>query len=104
MNNKTKLATAIAAAIFSVSASYADDSADKMEKCKVVDAKGKGMIKEHKADCGGSNHSSCSGTNEAGDPKAWILVPKGECAKINKGDFAGVSKETMDKLEIKEEK
>jgi len=96
MKNSTKLlATAIAAAAFSVSNTYAM-GAD-MEKCKVVDAEGKGLIKEHKGDCAGSSNS-CAGHNKAGDPEAWILVPKGDCAKINAGEYDDISDEIKDKL------
>jgi uncharacterized membrane protein len=96
MKNSTKLlATAIAAAAFSVSSAYAMDA--DMEKCKVVDAEGKGLIKEHKGDCAGAANS-CAGHNKAGDPEAWIMVPKGDCAKINAGEHDGISDEIKDKL------
>jgi uncharacterized membrane protein len=102
--NKTKLlTTAFAAALFSISTAHAAGTAGAMEKCKVVDAQGKGLIKEHKSDCSGAK-SSCAAQNKAGDPEAWILVPTGDCAKINKGDYTGISKEIMDKLDIPEAK
>ncbi len=72
--------------------------AEDMEKCTVVDQNGKGLIKAHTSDCKSENQS-CSGHNEAGDPNAWILVPSGECAKINAGDFSGVSDTIKDKVE-----
>jgi uncharacterized membrane protein len=108
--NKTKLlATAFAAAAMAISSTYAtdipstaDDKADSMEKCKPVNSKGKNIIKEHMADCA-SVTSSCSGRNEAGDPEAWILVPKGDCEKIKKGRFSGISEEIMEKLDLTEE-
>lgn len=71
----------------------------KMEKCYVVDKNGKGLIKEHKADCKSKNNS-CAGHNAAGDASAWILVPEGKCAKINAGDFSDVDKEIQEKIEM----
>lgn len=88
----TALTTAIA---LTASGAFAEDK--EMEKCKVV-KDGKGMIKESKADCAGGK-ASCAGQNKAGDPEAWIYVPKGECTKINAGDFSGVDKGTKDKIE-----
>ncbi len=72
--------------------------AEEMEKCQVVDKNGKGLIKAHKTDCKAAGHS-CAGQNQAGDPTAWIMVPKGECAKINAGDFSGVNQIIKDKIE-----
>lgn len=92
---KSMIFTAVAAAI-SLSASAAL-TADDTEKCTVV-KEGKGLIKEHKTDCKAATHS-CAGQNKAGDPEAWISVPKGECTKINAGDFSGVSQEVKDKIE-----
>lgn len=68
-----------------------------MEKCKVIQD-GKGLIKAHKADCAGASHS-CAGQNKAGDAEAWIMVPKGQCSKINVGDFSGVGQDIKDKIE-----
>lgn len=94
---KIMLTTAIAATVFSLSTTaFADAGVEiphDMEKCKVVDATGKGLIKEHRAD------GASAGTNKAGDPEAWIVVPAGECEKINRGDFTGVSDEVKDKIE-----
>jgi hypothetical protein len=53
-----------------------------MEKCKVLDSDGNGLIKAYMAD---------SGPNLEGDASAWIWVPYGQCVKINHGDFNGVS-------------
>ncbi len=110
MNNTKLLVTAFAAAAFSISNAYAADdktnAADakpNMEKCKAVNSQGTNIIKEHMADCAGGP-ASCAGHNQAGDPEAWILVPKGDCAKINAGKFSGISKETMDKLDLKQGK
>lgn len=99
---KVLLATAIATTFLSTSAYAADPHAvttQDMEKCKVVDSHGKGLIKEHKSDCS-SGSGSCAAHNKAGDPDAWIMVPKGECAKINAGDYSGISDEVKDKLEM----
>ncbi len=97
MNKSKLLATAFAVAALSFTSAQAADAPEGMEKCKVVDSKGKGMILEHKGNCA-SNSGSCAGHNKAGDPEAWIMVPKGECDKINKGDMSGVSDEIKAKL------
>jgi len=98
MSRSKLLATAFAAVAFSFTGAQADGS-EGMEKCKVVDENGKGLIKEHKADCASKNNS-CSAHNKAADAEAWILVPTGECDKINKGDFSGISEEIKDKIEM----
>lgn len=95
---KNKIFTAVAAAVaLSSTSAFAEGD---MEKCRVV-KDGKGLIKEHRADCKGATHS-CAGQNKAGDPESWILVPVGECEKINAGDFSDVSKEIKDKIETTE--
>jgi uncharacterized membrane protein len=94
------LATAFAAAAFSIGSANADAHKD-MEKCKVVDSDGNGLIIEHKGDCA-SGKNSCAGHNAKGDAEAWILVPKGECDKINSGDFSGVDEEVKAKIETEE--
>ena len=72
-----------------------------LEKCHIIDKKtGKSLIKAHKADCNTSKHS-CAGHNKAGDPEAWMMVPKGECEKINAGDISGLPKELQGKIDIK---
>lgn len=86
-------AIAVAITLTSTSAFAEQD----MEKCKVI-KDGKGLIKENKADCN-SEISSCAGQNKAGDPEAWIIVPKGQCAKINAGDFSGVSQNIKDRID-----
>lgn len=92
---KLSILSAVAAAMaLSVGGVQAED----MEKCTVVDKDGKGLIKEHKSDCKTSK-TSCAGENGEGNPEAWIMVPTGECAKINAGDFSGVSDEIKDKIE-----
>jgi uncharacterized membrane protein len=50
-------------------------AAQPMEKCA-------GIVKAGKNDCG-SGANACAGTSKRdGDKSAWILVPKGTCAKI----------------------
>lgn len=93
---------AVAAAILISAGSAQAVSEDSMEECKVVDPKtGKGLIKAHKGSCAttASEKGSCAGGNDAGDPDAFIIVPKGQCAKINAGDFSGVSDEVKDSIE-----
>lgn len=85
------------AAVLSLSSSLALAAAE-MEQCKVVDKAGKGLIKANKADCAAASHT-CAGQNKAGDSVSWIMVPKGECEKINTGDFGGVSQEIKDKID-----
>lgn len=60
-----------------------------MEKCKVVDQDGNGLIKPYMAD---------SGINLAGDADAWIWVPYGQCAKLNAGNFSGISPDILAKI------
>jgi len=98
MINKNFLKATVAAAILSSGIAYAEDNHADMEKCMVA-KDGHGMIKEGKGDCG-SKTNSCAGSNKAGDAEAWILVPKGECEKINKGDLSGVSEEVKAKLDM----
>jgi hypothetical protein len=97
--SKILMAIAIAAAFSANTAFAADnmDNMDNMEKCKVV-KDGKGMIKANKADCASLSHS-CAGQNKAGDAGSWIKVPKGQCDKINAGDFSSVSEEVKNKVE-----
>ncbi len=61
-----------------------------MEQCKVVDKDGNGLIKPYMAD---------SGVNLTGDASAWIWVPYGQCAKINAGDFKGISQKILSKID-----
>lgn len=67
-----------------------DQNNQMMEKCHVVDSNGNGLIKPYMAD---------SGINLDGDASAWIWVPYGQCSKINKGDFSGVSEEIRQKID-----
>lgn len=62
-----------------------------MEKCRVVDSNGNGLIRAYMAD---------SGNNLEGDATAWIWVPYGQCTKINAGDFSGVSPDVRNKIQM----
>ncbi len=101
MNKSKLLATAFAVAALSFTSAQAADAPEGMEKCKAVDSEGKSIILEHKGDCAGKS-GSCAGHNKAGDSEAWIMVPKGECDKINKGDISGLSDEVKAKLVIED--
>ena len=94
---KSMVFAAITAALgLASTASFAEEQLE-MEKCQVV-KDGKSLIKEHKADCKSKNHS-CAGQNVAGDAESFILVPTGQCAKINAGDLSGVDEHIKDKLD-----
>lgn len=93
--SKTTSYLSLTAALAVATSAFA---AVEMEKCKVVDKDGKGLIKEHKADCKADTHT-CKGQNSAHDASSWILVPKGECDKIQKNDYNNLSKETKEKIE-----
>lgn len=95
MQKKT-ITTAFAAAALSFSA-YAADSAKTVE-CKVNNSEGQGVIREGRGDCGGENNS-CAGQNKAGDPKAWILVSKEVCDKLNEGKLDEVSAEVRSRID-----
>ncbi len=93
--NKSTVFTALGAALtLTAGVAFAETG---MDKCTVV-KDGKGLIKANKADCKGATHS-CAGQNKAGDAESWILVPKGQCQKINTGDFSGVGQDVKDKIE-----
>lgn len=80
-----------------VSAGGAVAAEKAQEKCSVV-KDGKGLIKSHKSDCKTARHS-CAGQNPEGEVDAYIIVPAGECIKINQGDFSGVDEKIIDKIE-----
>jgi uncharacterized membrane protein len=75
-------------------------AADEMEKCEVVDKNGKNIIKANQTDCAVKGLHSCAGQNKAGEAGAFIEVPKGQCAKINAGDFSGVSNDIKSKIDV----
>jgi hypothetical protein len=60
-----------------------------MEQCRVLDRDGNGLIKAYMAD---------SGPNLEGDADAWIWVPRGECARLNAGDYAGIPPKILNKI------
>lgn len=100
------LVTAFAAAL---ATSANQVIAEEMEKCRVVNKDGYGLIKEGHGECaakaikvGQDNFEafSCAGNNPKNHPDAWIMVPKGQCEKINTGDFSGVSDKIKDKIEM----
>ena len=63
-------------------------AAQQMEKCA-------GIVKAGKNDCGSASNA-CAGTSKTdADKSAWILVPKGTCAKIVGG--MNVSKDPNNK-------
>ena len=62
----------------SMAANGAFAASGETEKCA-------GVVKAGQNDCGTSK-SACAGTSKADrDPEAWILVPKGTCARIAGG-------------------
>jgi uncharacterized membrane protein len=95
--DKSILFTAVLAAVSLTSNVAWAEADDSMEKCTVV-KDGKSLIKAHKGDCKGTNHS-CAGQNAAGEADSWIIVPKGDCSKINSGDYTGMSPSIRDKVE-----
>ena len=72
--------------------------AEEMEKCQVM-KDGKNIIKANKGDCKTAAHS-CAGQNSAGEKDAFIVVPKGKCEQINKGNYTDIKPEVKDKLEL----
>lgn len=103
MSRSDFLTSIIAALALTACSANAADDMNGMEKCTVTDDKGHGLIKAHMAECK-TESTSCAGQNAAGDPNAWILVPAGECTKIQTaaktGDFSGVSDTIKDKIDI----
>ena len=82
--NKTQIMAASAVASLVASAAMAATPVPapttyQFEKCYGVNASGKN-------DCGVSGVHSCGGESRvANDPKSWIYVPAGTCAKIQGG-------------------
>lgn len=95
MKTSTLISMALGVALSSGAAVAADEA---MEKCSVV-KDGKGLIKANKADCKTQAHS-CAGQNAAGEIDAFIVVPAGQCMKINQGDFTGVDQTIVEKITI----
>ena len=60
------------------------------------------IIKAGKADCSSKVKHDCgTGQNMAGDPDAWIEVPKGQCEKIKVGDFSGLEEKVAKRIKAK---
>ena len=71
---KVLLASAVSLAVAGVSsAALAADG--KMEKCF-------GVVKAGQNDCGANGHSCAGKAKVDGDPKEWLYVPQGLCAKL----------------------
>ncbi|MDA0939157.1 MAG: DUF2282 domain-containing protein [Proteobacteria bacterium] len=96
---KSSLNIALAAALtIAANTSFAKEI--EIEKCRIV-KNNKGLIKAGNADCATSAHT-CAGKNGNEDIDAWIIVPKGECEKINNGDFSGINNKIKSKIDIDE--
>ncbi len=95
---KLSVLTAVSAALALTSGLALATGTGDMEKCMVVDKQGHNIVKAGKNDCKSATNS-CAGQAKAGDKNAYIEVPKGQCAKINAGDYTGVSADTKAKIE-----
>jgi uncharacterized membrane protein len=90
MNRYAKAASALSAAVglalvLSAGAASADPASDgskamkeKLEKCYGINAAAKN-------DCAAGSHSCAGQATTARDPKSFVLVPAGDCAKIAGG-------------------
>jgi hypothetical protein len=94
---KLNILTAVTAAL-TLTSGLAIANTNMMEPCSVMDSQGNNIIKAGKNDCKGMSHS-CAGQAKMGDKDAYINVPKGECAKINTGDYTGISADTKSKIQ-----
>lgn len=74
---QTIMASAIALSLMGASAS-ALAAKDDMEKCY-------GIVKAGKNDCKTSTNSCVGHADKDGDPRAFLVVPKGTCDKIVNG-------------------
>lgn len=85
MKASTTTATLIQAALSSLVLLGAAGTATQALAAKGDTEKCAGIVKAGANDCGTSK-SACAGTAKADrDPEAWVLVPKGTCAKIAGG-------------------
>jgi uncharacterized membrane protein len=81
MNRRVVIASALAAAIGGPALLLAQKPVPtptnfKAEKCY-------GIAKAGQNDCASAGSNSCGGTSKANsDPKAWMYVPAGYCARI----------------------
>lgn len=119
MDKKKLITTAFAAAALSCTGASADNH---MEKCKIVNSNGAGIIKAHRGDCASSKplHScasdakmkshkndcatrghSCAGNNEAGDPNAWIYLDTTICKATQKAVMQGKIDDIPDSVKKK---
>lgn len=96
---KLGILSAVTTAITLIASTALSDSKS-MEKCVVLNKDGKNIIKEHKSECKTALHS-CAGQNPANEKDAWILVPQGQCKKINADNFSGIEADVKDKLDLK---
>ena len=85
MSKRLVLATAVAAAIATPALLTAQKPVNppsyKAEKCY-------GIAKAGKNDCASTGNNSCGGSSKLNsDPKAWIYVPAGYCARIVGGSL-----------------
>jgi uncharacterized membrane protein len=83
MNRTSMLAASAVAAVIALplaaNAAPAPQPTYQFEKCYGVNA-------STKNDCGAAGVHSCAGESRvANDPKSWIYVPVGTCAKIQGG-------------------
>ena len=86
MNNRLIIASALAAAVIAPSALMAQGGPAptptfKAEKCY-------GLARAGQNDCASTGNNSCAGTSRVNaDPRAWIYVPAGYCARIVSGSL-----------------
>ena len=95
MNRYVKAASALSAAVglalvLSAGAASADPASDgskatkeKLEKCYGINAAAKN-------DCAAGAHSCAGQSTMARDPKSFVLVPAGDCAKIAGGSTSAM--------------
>jgi uncharacterized membrane protein len=70
------LASVITLGLASISSDVlAEKKGNNMEKCA-------GIAKAGMNDCGANGHSCAGQSTTDSDPKEWVFVPKGTCAKI----------------------
>jgi uncharacterized membrane protein len=72
------LALVLQAPVASANDSTAKATKEKLEKCYGINAAGKN-------DCATGAHSCAGQATAARDPKSFVLVPAGDCAKIEGG-------------------
>lgn len=76
MTLKTSLiAAAAVGSLLALGATAQAADKPEMEKCY-------GVSKAGKNDCGANGHSCAGQAKKDGDPKEWLLLPKGTCERI----------------------